>query len=75
MRAIPIVIALTLTLATCAMRQVEAKPFSCANVPWWVHNYSRENVATVADELGMTPKQIRRLLRCFVYTQDKGIGP
>ena len=64
---------LALLLATWSGHPAFA--FSCADVPWWVHNYSRAEIAKVTRQLGMTYKQIDRLLRCFKYTQDKGVGP
>ena len=70
MSRVPLVLALLL-FASPAI----AKPFSCAGIPWWVHNYSGAEIAKVTRQLGMTHKQIDRLLRCFKYTQDRGIGP
>ena len=64
---------LAMVLTVCSGPTL-AKPFACSNVPWWIHNYSATEIATVADDLGMTRAQIRRLLHCF-RSQDKGIGP
>ena len=78
MSRISLVVAILLVVSPAlASHDKEVYPkrhFSCANVPWWVHSYSKADIAAVAAELGMTHNQIIRLLRCF-RSQDRGIGP
>ena len=68
---------LALALATCSGHPAFAKPFHCANIPWWIKNYSFSQIAPALDDLGMTRPQIRRVGRCLAHNSGPAdsIGP